>query len=102
MTYLARRFALFVVTLLLITMVTFAVTHILPGDVATMILGTRSNPETLAALRQELAGLRRERLGLPSRAVTGFQVSAEKHPHPLEGGRDEAVGVEVVIELGHR
>jgi len=54
MTYLARRLVLFVVTLLLITVVTFLVTNVLPGDVATMILGTRSNPETLAALRQEL------------------------------------------------
>jgi ABC-type dipeptide/oligopeptide/nickel transport system permease component len=54
MTYLARRFVLFVVTLLLITMVTFLVTNVLPGDVASMILGTRSNPETLAALRERL------------------------------------------------
>lgn len=54
MTYLARRLGLFVVTLLLITMVTFLVTNVLPGDVATMILGTRSNPETLAALRGTL------------------------------------------------
>lgn len=54
MTYLARRLGLFVVTLLLITLVTFLVTNVLPGDVATMILGTRSNPETLAALRETL------------------------------------------------
>ena len=54
MTYLARRLGLFVVTLLLITLVTFLVTNVLPGDVATMILGTRSNPETLAALRGTL------------------------------------------------
>ena len=54
MTYLARRLVLFVITLLLITVVTFLITHVLPGDVATMILGTRSNPETLAALRETL------------------------------------------------
>lgn len=54
MTYLARRLVLFVVTLLLITVVTFLITAVLPGDVATMILGTRSNPETLAALRETL------------------------------------------------
>jgi len=54
MTYLARRLVLFVVTLLLITVVTFLITHVLPGDVASMILGTRSNPETLAALRETL------------------------------------------------
>ena len=54
MTYLARRLALFVLTLLLISVMTFAITNVLPGDVATMILGTRSNPVTLAALRQTL------------------------------------------------
>ena len=54
MTYLARRLVLFAVTLLLITIVTFVITNVLPGDVATMILGTRSNPVTLAALRESL------------------------------------------------
>ena len=54
MTYLARRLLLFLVTLLLITVVTFLITSVLPGDVATMILGTRSNPVTLAALRVKL------------------------------------------------
>ncbi len=54
MTYLARRLGLFGVTLLLITLVTFLITNVLPGDVATMILGTRSNPETLAGLREKL------------------------------------------------
>lgn len=54
MTYLVRRLVIFVVTLLLITVVTFLLTNVLPGDVATMILGTRSNPATLAALRETL------------------------------------------------
>lgn len=54
MTYIMRRLLLFAITLLLITLVTFLITNILPGDVATMILGTRSNPATLAALRQQL------------------------------------------------
>ena len=54
MTYLARRFAIFAVTLLLISMVTFAITHLLPGDVAMMIMGTQSNPEALAGLRESL------------------------------------------------
>jgi peptide/nickel transport system permease protein len=35
-------------------MITFAVTNILPGDVAMMIMGTQSNPEALAGLRQSL------------------------------------------------
>lgn len=54
MKYLLNRVALLALTLLLISIVTFVITNILPGDVATMIMGTRSNPETLAALRQDL------------------------------------------------
>jgi ABC-type dipeptide/oligopeptide/nickel transport system permease component len=54
MTYLARRLALFALTLLLISVVTFAITNILPGDVATMIMGTRGNPTSIAALREKL------------------------------------------------
>ena len=54
MKYLLNRLALLVFTLLLISIVTFIITNILPGDVATMIMGTRGSPETLAALRQEL------------------------------------------------
>ena len=54
MSYLARRAALFVLTLLLISIVTFAITHVLPGDVAMMIMGTQSNPAALAGLRESL------------------------------------------------
>lgn len=54
MKYLLNRVALLAFTLLLISIVTFIITNILPGDVATMIMGTRGSPETLAALRQEL------------------------------------------------
>ena len=54
MSYLARRGALFVLTLFLISIVTFAITHVLPGDVAMMIMGTQSNPVALAGLRDSL------------------------------------------------
>ena len=54
MTYFFKRLALLLLTLLLISVVTFVLTKILPGDVAIMILGTRSSPETLAALQQQL------------------------------------------------
>ncbi|MEM9196954.1 MAG: ABC transporter permease [Pseudomonadota bacterium] len=46
--------ALFVLTLFLISVATFVITNILPGDVATMIMGTQSNPEALAGLRDSL------------------------------------------------
>lgn len=54
MTALARRLGLFVLTLFLISVATFAITNVLPGDVAMMIMGTQSNPEALAGLRQSL------------------------------------------------
>lgn len=54
MNYLVRRVALLILTLLLISIATFVITNILPGDVATMIMGTQSNPEALAGLRETL------------------------------------------------
>ena len=54
MTYLLNRALSIVLTLFLISVITFAVTNILPGDVATMIMGTQSNPTALAGLRQSL------------------------------------------------
>ena len=54
MTYILNRLVSLAITLLLITVITFAVTNILPGDVAMMIMGTQSNPEALAGLRESL------------------------------------------------
>ncbi len=54
MTYLLNRLFSIVLTLFLISIITFVVTNILPGDVATMIMGTQSNPEALAGLRESL------------------------------------------------
>ena len=54
MTYVLNRLLSVILTLFLITLVTFAVTNILPGDVAMMIMGTQSNPEALEGLRQSL------------------------------------------------
>ena len=54
MTYVLNRFLSLILTLFLISLITFAVTNILPGDVAMMIMGTQSNPEALAGLRQSL------------------------------------------------
>lgn len=54
MAYVLNRLLSVILTLFLITLVTFAVTNILPGDVAMMIMGTQSNPEALAGLRQSL------------------------------------------------
>lgn len=54
MSYLLNRALSIILTLLLISMITFGVTNILPGDVAMMIMGTQSNPEALAGLREAL------------------------------------------------
>ena len=49
-----RRLAFMLFILLIISLVVFAVTEILPGDAAQMILGQKATPETLAALRVRL------------------------------------------------
>ncbi|MEM9241887.1 MAG: ABC transporter permease [Pseudomonadota bacterium] len=54
MTYLVNRLMSVALTLLLISIITFLVTNILPGDVAMVIMGTQSNPEALAGLRESL------------------------------------------------
>ncbi len=54
MSFLINRLVSIAFTLVLISMITFGVTNILPGDVAMMIMGTQSNPEALAGLRQSL------------------------------------------------
>jgi len=56
--YASKRLVLSAFTLLGMSVVTFLVVNILPGDVAVMILGTRPNPERLEMIRQQL-GLNR-------------------------------------------
>ena len=54
MTYIVHRLFSMAITLFLISIITFTVTNILPGDVAMMIMGTQSNPEALENLRENL------------------------------------------------
>lgn len=49
-----RRALMSVVTLLLVSLIIFSMLEILPGDVASRILGRDATPETLAQLRIEL------------------------------------------------
>jgi peptide/nickel transport system permease protein len=49
-----RRFALGILTLLLVSALIFAGTQLLPGDVASAILGQNATPESLAVLRTDL------------------------------------------------
>lgn len=54
MSYIINRLLSVALTLVLISLITFVVTNILPGDVAMVIMGTQSNPEALAGLRESL------------------------------------------------
>ena len=49
-----RRIAIGVATLIVVSIIVFIGTSILPGDVAQIILGQSATPETLAALRAKL------------------------------------------------
>lgn len=52
--FLIRRIILVFLTLLVVSLAIFLVTEILPGDVATMILGQGATEENLAAVRAQL------------------------------------------------
>jgi len=52
--FLVVRFGLIAVTLLVVSVVIFTVTEVLPGDVAWHILGKGATPENLAAVREKL------------------------------------------------
>ncbi|HVC81831.1 MAG TPA: ABC transporter permease [Chloroflexota bacterium] len=52
--FLLRRSLLILLVLLLVSIIVFAVTSILPGDTAQAILGQSATPDALKALRQQL------------------------------------------------
>lgn len=52
--YVTKRLSIGLVTLLLASVVVFAVLEILPGDPARIMLGMNASPETVATLRQEM------------------------------------------------
>ncbi len=54
MPYLLRRLLGLAATLFLVSLITFAVVHVLPGDPAVLILGHEASPEILANLRATL------------------------------------------------
>ncbi|UCH42154.1 MAG: ABC transporter permease [Dehalococcoidales bacterium] len=56
--FIARRLGLICITLLVVSVVIFVITELLPGDVAAMILGKEATEESLERLREEL-GLNR-------------------------------------------
>ncbi|MFZ4650395.1 MAG: ABC transporter permease [Rubrivivax sp.] len=79
--FLLRRFATFAATLLVASVVVFAVLEMLPGNAAEVILGDTATPESLAALQARL-GLDRpplqrylEWMGNLARGVTAPSIS---------------------------
>ena len=52
--FLLRRFATFLATLAIASVVVFAVLELLPGSAAEVILGDTATPESLAALNTKL------------------------------------------------
>ncbi len=52
--FILRRLSALVFMLVLVSMLVFALTQVLPGDVAEMVLGRFATPEGKAALREEL------------------------------------------------
>ncbi len=51
---LARRFTSLILTLMTVSVLIFGIMDILPGDPASITLGTAASPETLAALRHKM------------------------------------------------
>ncbi|MFC2010394.1 ABC transporter permease [Chloroflexota bacterium] len=56
--FVTRRIGLIIITLLVVSLAIFVITEVLPGDVATMILGQDATEEGLEKLREDL-GLNR-------------------------------------------
>ena len=54
MSFVLRRLALLVPTAVGVTIITFFMVHLIPGNPAVTILGQRANPTTVAALDQQL------------------------------------------------
>ena len=59
--YLLKRLLLMIYTLLVVSLLVFGITQLLPADAAVTLLGQNATPEALAAVR--------ERLGLDAPAV---------------------------------
>ena len=52
--YVLKRIALIGYTLLVVSLIVFAITQILPADAAVMLLGENATAEALAAVREKM------------------------------------------------
>ena len=62
--YLVRRFFSTLLVIILSSVIVFAITNVLPGDAASMVLGEHATPQDLIAVR--------ERLGLDQNVVLRY------------------------------
>ena len=54
MAFIVRRLIGTIPVLLLVTLMVFSLIHLIPGDVATVVLGEEATPQAKAALRHQL------------------------------------------------
>ena len=101
-TYLARRCLLIAYTLLIVSLLVFGITQILPADAAVTLLGETATPEALAAVR--------ERLGLDdpvwmqywhwlSGILTGDFGISMRNGQPVGGMMLDALGRSLLLAL---
>ena len=92
-TYVLRRLGLLVPTLLGLSILTFSLVHLVPGDPAAVMLGERATPEALTALRAEL-GLDRPLHEQYGRFLSGLLAG--------DLGRSLKTREKVAVEIGTR
>ena len=86
MRYLMKKVCIMLATLFVISIVTFWLFHIVPGDPAAMILGTSASQEQLESLRRELGTdrpLTEQYINWISGAVRGDLGSSIKYKKPV-------------------
>lgn len=71
--YTAKRLGYSLVTLGLVSVAVFFLTHLIPGDPARILLGLRATPESVRTLRHEL--------GLDQSILTQYRIFVEKLAH---------------------
>lgn len=103
LTFLARRVAASVVSLLLASVIVFAAVLAVPGDPAEVLLGFDAAPETLAAVREDL-GLDRPALqrylAWVAGAMRGDLGASLVYDRPVSALIAERLGVSVPLAVG--
>lgn len=103
LTFLARRVAASVVSLLLASVIVFAAVLAVPGDPAEVLLGFDAAPETLAAVREDL-GLDRPALqrylAWVAGAIRGDLGASLVYDRPVSALIAERLGVSVPLAVG--